>query len=42
MIGLSLWQKGTELLGDGLDEVRLECGHGGTLLCIGKLQTLPE
>src|SRR5215208_70824 len=28
MIGLSLWQKGTELLEDGLDEARLECGHG--------------
>jgi hypothetical protein len=41
MVHLSFGQQGSELLPDGLDDVRWKCGHEDTLLLLGKLGELP-
>jgi hypothetical protein len=42
MVGLVLGQEGTELLPDGLDEVRFECGHGAYSFRSGSLENSPN
>jgi hypothetical protein len=42
MVGLVLGQEGTELLLDGLDEVRFECGHGAYSFCSGSVENSPD
>jgi hypothetical protein len=41
IVGFPLRKESGELLPYGLDDVRLECGHGDRLLHIGKLGQLP-
>jgi hypothetical protein len=41
MIRFPLGQQGAKLLPDGLDDVWLDSGQGGTLLEVGKLRELP-
>jgi hypothetical protein len=41
MVGAVLGKEGFELLEDGLDEVRFECGHRANSF-VGKRRELPE
>jgi len=42
VIGVALGKEGTELLEDGLDEVRFECGHGACSFRSGSLEDSPH
>src|SRR5215217_5213237 len=42
MVGAALGKEGFELLPDGLDEVRWECGHGACSFRLGSLENSPH
>src|SRR5215204_5938889 len=42
MVGAALGKEGFELLPDGLDEVRWECGHGACSFRSGSLENSPH
>src|SRR5215216_4298769 len=42
MVGAALGKEGFELLPDGLDEVRFECGHGACSFRSGSLENSPH